>query len=151
MFMIQMKKAVHKPFEAPYFVSSDYRVASWYYYHYPQPYKNSPASLSLVKVTPGFETIPVEPDRSYENQDCSPDFHVAPVYIYGTHETFRMPDGTIYYNWFEPSRWVLSKLTGTEIETSNVNALAKVNMNMWHYHHIFKNWSQLPVKVLQKT
>lgn len=141
MFMIQMKKELHKPFEAPYFVSPEYKVASWFYYH--APVTVDPVSISLVKVSKHFDVETVDADEQFKNQDVSPDFHVAPLFVYGARSAFSLPDGTSYYDWFEPGRWALSVLSEKEISDAGWNAVAKVPMNVWHPHHLFKKRENL--------
>lgn len=148
MFIIQMKKAVHKPFEAPYFISSDYRVASWFFYH--APLTSTPVSMSLMKVSKDFDVEAVPADATFKEIDSSPEFKVSPLRVYGVKEAFSLPDGTTYYNWFEPKRWSFSDLPEDQVIASGLNSVVRVPMNMWHHNHIFKKWVLFPDNQVEK-
>jgi len=134
MYVLTAKKAVHKPFEATYFMSRSLSVASWFLGK--NFYLRGELERNLYAVRDNWELVPVEPNH-WVNSVVSPEFVVSPVTVYGNGGSFRYNDGTVNYHWFTPVGFNLSP---------TVNAKTVLFLNTWYSHHLFKNWEFLSVQ-----
>lgn len=155
LFAITEKKAVYKPFAAPYFITSSFEVANWvnrsHLFGDPRNLNRmlnrvdcNTWELTPIPVASGDTKVGVWNDG---NASVSPMFMVSPVTVYGTVDKLVLPDGTTYHNWFTPEFSVdpdLSNYTHAEFDSSKYNARVVVPMNFWHEHHLFRQWEPNP-------
>lgn len=141
-YVISTKKAVHKPFEAPYFITTEPSVASWFF---DTNVVGNTGEKRIIMVDEMWNTNVFTPYAEFADQKNSPAFNMFPLYVFGEIAPLVLPDGTTYHNWFTP-RFITPVFSEETVENAKAigcNAYVETYANLWHEHHLFRTWKWL--------